>query len=340
MDLRKVKYIKRYPGEKIIFVSPTKLLDRLEKDDPEFNVRNPKHQIGNRVERAKEFILKNWNNPKSIFEPSLVSINKFSSGELKLSFGDGRHRVLAAEELGLPEVGIEIKPSQEKYFDYMKVKSMNESPDNIIYKDIKRTWSDGQALPFNCLREKSKIKVYIGDWGSTHSSVDNSNYLTLYPGRLWIGDKIISFWIYPNRKDFEDIINQLEIILKDKIVNWSNNISNKIWNNGWKVEIFLFKGEIAINKNYLQCLSTKNGKENIETKLIPIEDYLKSENVPDELRKIHLMSSAEKDMLRKSGKDPLKYYKSLGKEKPLAYKQAIYQEKLIIKFKDFENNIY
>ena len=52
------------------------------------------------------------------------------------------------------------------------------------------------------------------------------------------------------------------------------------------------------------------------------------------------MSSAEKDMLRKAGKDPLKYYKSLGKEKPLAYKQVVYQEKMIIKFKDFENNIY
>ena len=56
MDLKHVKYKKRYPSEKIIFVSPTKLLDRLEKDDPEFNVRNPKNQIGNRVGRAKEFI--------------------------------------------------------------------------------------------------------------------------------------------------------------------------------------------------------------------------------------------------------------------------------------------
>ena len=135
IDLRKVKYKKRYPGEKIIFVSPTKLLDRLEKDDPEFNVRNPKYQLGNRVGRSKEFILKNWDNPKVIFEPSIVSINYFNSTrELKLSFGDGRHRILAAEELGIPEVGIEIKPSQEKYFDYMKIKSMNESTEVSIIK--------------------------------------------------------------------------------------------------------------------------------------------------------------------------------------------------------------
>jgi len=163
MDLRKVKYKKRYPSEKIIFVSPTKLLDRLEKDDPEFNVRNPKHQIGNRVERAKEFILRNWNNPKSVFEPSIVAINHFNStGNLKLSFSDGRHRVLAAEELGIPEVAIEIKPSQEKLFDYMKVKPMNESPDNINYKEfnINRHWTEGQALPFEW-EEYHKVEKLI-----------------------------------------------------------------------------------------------------------------------------------------------------------------------------------
>ena len=42
------------------------------------------------------------------------------------------------------------------------------------------------------------------------------------------------------------------------------------------------------------------------------------------------MSWAEKNSLRKTGKDPLKYYKSLGKKWPLAYRQAIYQEKNIL----------
>jgi hypothetical protein len=36
----------------------------------------------------------------------------------------------------------------------------------------------------------------------------------------------------------------------------------------------------------------------------------------------------------------LNYYKSLGKKIPLAYKQAIYQEKLIMKFKEFINEEY
>jgi len=522
MNLRDIRYEVRYKGDKIIFVSPTKILDRLEQDSPSYSIRGGKNQIGNRVQRAKEYIIKNWNNPEAkkiqrypIFEPSVVGIYNDI-----ISFGDGRHRILAAEELGIPEVAVEIPRNQEHLFDYMKVKpefiseskksilnddivnefidlfdnflkgnernkwiyvygfkmyvrkskrvynnelisvidlatiesvkrgtglftlilkrildkykeknffienvmqrrfynffkkfgfvdyrnsfedngclikiskslnespdyidkykkfylnhdalpftvrsgkdplkyykslgkqtplaykqaiyqeKMNESPDNIIYKEQEIKWTNGQALPFDCVIESSELKVCVGDWGTSHVSIhhqDNWNLTIKYPGRLWISEKIISFWTYPNRKDFEDIINQLEVILKEKIINWYGNISNKIWNNGWKIEIFLFKGEVAIDKNYLQCISSKNGKENITTKLIPIEEYLKSEDQPDELRKLHLMSSAEKDMLRKSGKDPLKYYKSLGSNKNiepidiLKNKQLMYQENM------------
>ena len=97
-----------------------------------------------------------------------------------------------------------------------------------------------------------------------------------------------------------------------------------MWNNDWKIEILLVDNKIPIDLPYNGM--SEYDKDTSKYEIIPIEDYLKSENMPDELRKIHLMSWAEKDSLRKAGKDPLKYYKSLGKEKPLAYKQAIYQE--------------
>lgn len=96
----------------------------------------------------------------------------------------------------------------------------------------------------------------------------------------------------------------------------------KIWNNGWKIEIVLSADDEIVLDTHVRFLPDYGNN----CKIIPIEDYLGSEDTPEEEFKLHLMSSAEKDMLRKSGKDPLKYYKSLGKEKPLAYKQAIYQE--------------
>jgi len=135
IDLRKVKYKKRYKKDKIIFVSPTKILDRLQNDSPSFDIRNPKNIIGDRVERAKEWILKNYNNPSVVFEPSVVGIyhrdRKDKVGHI--SFSDGRHRILAAEELGIPEVAIEIPPHHEKYFEYMKVYSMIHQ-ENMITK--------------------------------------------------------------------------------------------------------------------------------------------------------------------------------------------------------------
>jgi hypothetical protein len=135
MNLRNVKYKLRYPRQdKIIFVDPEKLLDRLTHDEPDYDIRIPKNQIGSRLQRAKEFIQKYWNDPKEIFEPSLVEIGiPFNN---KISFGDGRHRVLAAFELGIPEIGIEIPRKQEHLFDYMKANSMNESKTPSINETV------------------------------------------------------------------------------------------------------------------------------------------------------------------------------------------------------------
>jgi hypothetical protein len=97
-----------------------------------YGVRQPSGQIGNRVQKAKEYILKYWDDPRAqkipMFEPSVVGIYG-SPGHEYVSFSDGRHRVLAAEELGITEVAIEIPRNQEKKFEFMKVKSMNEAPD-------------------------------------------------------------------------------------------------------------------------------------------------------------------------------------------------------------------
>jgi polyhydroxyalkanoate synthesis regulator phasin len=126
VDLTTVEYKQRYPKtHEVVFVDPSKVLDRLTKDDPDYDVQNKKNQIGSRVQKAKDFILnyakdKRWINPKTgvrsettkaEFEPSIAQINNG-----KISFEDGRHRILAAKELGIGKVAIEVPKGQANQF--------------------------------------------------------------------------------------------------------------------------------------------------------------------------------------------------------------------------------
>ena len=193
---------------------------------------------------------------------------------------------------------------------------MNESPDYI--DKYKNFYQNSDALPIIAWLNEDGVYVGIGEYGCSHSSVKKPSnlgfkYSIEYSGRLFTYNKVMSFWKYPDKETFIEIINKLEKKLK-----------KKLWNNDWKIEILLVDNKIPIDLPYNGM--SEYDKDTSKYEIIPIEDYLKSEDMPDELRKIHLMSWAEKDSLRKAGKDPLKYYKSLGKEKPLAYKQAIYQE--------------
>jgi 8-oxo-dGTP pyrophosphatase MutT (NUDIX family)/GNAT superfamily N-acetyltransferase len=97
----------------IIYVSTKKILDKHEKDEPSYTVRKKENQIGNRVGKAKQFIEQNWNNQEIYFEPSRPYINPNTG---KLSFEDGRHRIKAAEDLGIKIVAVEIPKEQVIFF--------------------------------------------------------------------------------------------------------------------------------------------------------------------------------------------------------------------------------
>ena len=128
-SLEELDYELRYPKEnKLLFLDADKLLKRHSIDSPSFDITVKENQIGNRVQKAKDYIsdylLDNrWINPKTNertnikvnFEPSVVGIYNG-----KLGFEDGRHRVLAAKELGFKKVAVEVPKGQvaefEKYF--------------------------------------------------------------------------------------------------------------------------------------------------------------------------------------------------------------------------------
>ena len=142
------KYDLRRSNDILIFVDVDKLLKKHSEDQPNFDIIKKENQIGNRLEKDKEFI-KNYKNddrfinPKTgertnykvRFEPSVVSIN-----DSKLSFEDGRHRVLAAKEMGLKKVAIEIQKNQIELFkewldDSNENINENMEKGNTIYRD-------------------------------------------------------------------------------------------------------------------------------------------------------------------------------------------------------------
>ena len=127
INLNNKKYKIKDPNNNVlIFVSPTKILNKLQNDTPQHDVRKEENQIGDRVEKAKKFIIDNWNSQNVVFEPSVVGMYKvagsFSGEGNGITFKDGRHRILAAEQLGVPEVAIEIPKTQIDKFEEFKLK--------------------------------------------------------------------------------------------------------------------------------------------------------------------------------------------------------------------------
>ena len=132
--------------------------------------------------------------------------------------------------------------------------------------------------------------LYMNFTDNTHSqlrkhlSEDNDyplNYVIKhikFSGRIYLKSKIIAFWDYPNKKELMDIINDIEKATEKQ------GYPVKIWNNGWRIEIY--------NKKYTEALKrmgaslSKIGYRhpdyekfdvpeiNDETKLIPVEWYI------------------------------------------------------------------
>ena len=123
-DFKNVKFKLRNPKKNVLLFVPTiALLKQHQKDNPSFSILDKSNQIGNRVEKAKQFIINYIEDQTAIhpisggradylgvhhFEPSMVYLDY----DGKLDFEDGRHRVLAAYELGIQEVPIEVSTNQ------------------------------------------------------------------------------------------------------------------------------------------------------------------------------------------------------------------------------------
>ena len=93
---------------------------------------------------------------------------------------------------------------------------ITESPDNIKdEKGYEHWYEHDEARPFFVKVNSNHTKVtdvYIGKNATCHSEMKGFSTIVgkSYPGRIFIYNKLISFWVYPNEILFDSIIENLE----------------------------------------------------------------------------------------------------------------------------------
>lgn len=173
---------------------------------------------------------------------------------------------------------------------FLNENNSNPSPDSLTYNGKLLKMPDNDAFPF--VWSESEKKIYVGDAGKSHSilmSVPNDSY----PGRIWKDSKIIVFWVYPSEDLFLEMCQSFE-----------NDHQIKILHNGWKIVVLKENGEIKRKGENDSNYSTKDWREFVEDKgeyklkynpsFIPVEEYVGSEDMPEELYQQHLLSPLQK----------------------------------------------
>jgi hypothetical protein len=142
------QFRKRNQNTEIIFLSPKKIYERLAIDNPDLDIKNnPQLRISDRLNKSKEYLINYTKDPyiepeqkdyflvdgewkylpdpkferrKMMFEPTAIYLDRYSSsenGDPKIGISDGRHRLLAALELGMDKFPIEVYPEDKQYLE-------------------------------------------------------------------------------------------------------------------------------------------------------------------------------------------------------------------------------
>ena len=211
---------------------------------------------------------------------------------------------------------------------FNKFNLIKESPDciNDVDVDTDLNYFDEDAIPFFASVDKNHTKILrvnVGDYEKYHSDITYRGQNKAYAGRLWEDYRIMSFWVYPNVELFKQLITKLEKKLKIKI-----------FNNDWKIEVIINdSGDIdkveydsELKEDDEDYFFRPDDQMDGELKIIPIEEYIGSEDQPEELRIQHLLSWKEKQKQKKA-------VKGFGSDKTawdsphnIKYRQTIYQE--------------
>ena len=249
--------------------------------------------------------------------------------------------------------------------DYLLFK---ESPDNIHTGGVSLNFAESDAIPFFFEVNSNHTKVeriFVGDYGSAHreincnipdpydsygnlvspdsllgslgtkpDSLDDTNCedsQRAYAGRIWVKNKVISFWVYPNVTLFKSIIESLE-----------NELNLIIFDNDWFVEVLKDRNEPDFDFKIRQTDddaedfyfgsrdTSRETRYSYDETLIPIEQYIGSENPPEEFRIQHLQNWKDKEKEKKQGEIKVVGFGSdktaIDRPHNIKYRQAIQQE--------------
>ena len=210
---------------------------------------------------------------------------------------------------------------------------IKESPDelSIRYKNgrVRYSHRSADAKPFFVEVNSAHTevtKLFIGPYKGWHSDMRYSYFgERAYAGRIWTKLKIISFWVYPNKILFTSILRSLQ-----------EKLGIRIFNNDWKVEII--RTDQGIKRKEPRDPDVKYWPEEYyvgsraykktNQEIIPIEDYVSSEDNTEELIAQHLLNWKEKEKEKK--KDGVKGFGSAktawDKPNNIKWRQALYQE--------------
>jgi len=158
---------------------------------------------------------------------------------------------------------------------------LSETPHRVDLENINLHWADDDALPFTYIKDWDEVA--IAKESSTHGSLYTNRYIRSYfetvlhlssaqdydrgtfpedftEGRLWEKHKIITFWQYPSKEEFNKIIDALK---KEGI-----GISSS-----WQVEVYTY-----VESNVIEHINVEKKREEIEEemlvpKLINVRDY-------------------------------------------------------------------
>jgi len=160
--------------------------------------------------------------------------------------------------------------------------NLNESPDNFRYNGKNYGVRTRNAFAFEVkINRKDEIKnVMINPAPGYHTDFEETTGEKdrIYPGRIYIDQKIITFWSYPTREQLDIIIPIME-----------RKLNLKIWNNEWLIEVYFDENGNIFDLGD-KSITPKYDRYNGTNRFIPIEEFSGSLNISEEERDEHTKS--------------------------------------------------
>jgi hypothetical protein len=198
----------------------------------------------------------------------------------------------------------------------ISVNKLFETPDRIYSFNIHAHYADRSAHPFGY---NGKNEMKVGRAGSTHDWEGIGRFFK-YSGRVWMNQKIISFWMYPPKEEMEKVIKDLEEALSNQLQYGDMNV---IWDDPeFKIEVVkgLNPKPFSTEFEYDGLDIHWEKKEYKDVEIIPLKNYVGSKDQsPEELDKEHEISPLLKKQRNVKGFGAEKY----AQKKPIELRQAM-----------------